>query len=38
MLLDALTANPGSIEAENAYLGAYKQRLKSASDALFSIE
>ena len=32
MLLDALTANPGSIEAENAYLGAYKQRLKSASE------
>jgi arylsulfatase A-like enzyme len=32
MLLDALTANPGSIEAENAYLGAYKQWLKSASE------
>ena len=32
MLLDALTANPGSIEAENAYLGAHKQWLKSASE------
>jgi arylsulfatase A-like enzyme len=29
MLLDALTANPGSVEAENGYLGAFKQRLKS---------
>ena len=29
MLLDALTDNPGSIEVENAYLKAYRQRLKS---------
>jgi hypothetical protein len=30
MLLDALTANPGSIEAESAYLRGFKQWLKSA--------
>jgi hypothetical protein len=29
MLLDALTDNPGSIEMENTYLKAYRQRLKS---------
>jgi arylsulfatase A-like enzyme len=29
MLLDALTDDPGSIEVENAYLKAYRQRLKS---------
>ena len=29
MLLHVLTANPGSIEAENAYLGAYRQWLHS---------
>jgi arylsulfatase A-like enzyme len=32
MLLDALTDNPGSIEVENAYLRAYRQRLKSLVD------
>ena len=32
MLLDALTANPGSVEAENGYLGAYKRGLKSDVD------
>jgi hypothetical protein len=30
MLLDALTENPGSIEMENTYLKAYRQRLKSS--------
>jgi hypothetical protein len=30
MLLAALTANPGSIEAENAYLQGYKRWLKSS--------
>ncbi|MGP0069253.1 MAG: sulfatase [Isosphaeraceae bacterium] len=29
MLLDALTANPGSVEAEDAYLRAFRGRLKS---------
>ena len=29
MLLDALTDNPGSIEMEDTYLKAYRQRLKS---------
>jgi arylsulfatase A-like enzyme len=29
MLLDALTDEPGSIEMENTYLAAYRQRLKS---------
>ena len=29
MLLDVLTDNPGSIEVENTYLKAYRQRLKS---------
>ena len=29
MLLDELNASPGSIEVENAYLKAYRQRLKS---------
>ena len=29
MLLEVLTDNPGTIEVDNAYLGAYKQRLKA---------
>jgi arylsulfatase A-like enzyme len=36
MLLDALTANPGSIEAENAYLKAYKRWLKSVVEDGYS--
>jgi arylsulfatase A-like enzyme len=33
MLLDVLTANPGSIEAERAYLQPYRQRLRSLVEA-----
>jgi arylsulfatase A-like enzyme len=33
ILLDALTNNPGSIEAENAYLKPYRQQLKSLVQA-----
>ena len=33
MLLDELTDNPGSIEAENAYLKPYRKRLKSLVQA-----
>jgi arylsulfatase A-like enzyme len=33
MLLEALTQNKGSVEVERAYLGQYRQRLKSLVDA-----